>query len=197
MCDPRFHPVQDAGQRSDHRQADQDVGERIAVAHRAHDQGGQNADADERRDAHDAEAKGRDQARPPRPHQLHQHAEQAEPTEPIGADDTFRWGCGFLRLARFGRRNRGQVLENQFRRLVLGLRRHETLIKPARPHQFGMAASFGHAALVHHQDAVGADDARQAMGEDQRGAPDHETVEGLLNHLFVLSVDRGQGLIQD
>ncbi len=195
--DPRFHPVQDAGERRHHGQADQDVGKRIAVAHRADDQRGQDAHADEGHHARDAEAKGRDKAHVPGADQLHQHIEQAEPAEPVGADDAFRRRRSFHRFPCFGCSDRGQILEDQFRRLVLGLRRHQALIESARAHQLGVAAGLGHASLVHHQDAVGADDARQAVGEDERGAPDHEAIEGFLNDLLVFGIDRGQRLVQN
>jgi hypothetical protein len=58
------------------------------------------------------------------------------------------------------------------------------------------AAALGDAAAVQHQDAVAADDARQAMGQHQRRAPLHQQVERLLDGGLVLGVDRRQGLVQ-
>ena len=59
-----------------------------------------------------------------------------------------------------------------------------------------MGAGLHDAALVEHQDAVGADDARQAMGADQYGPPFHQPVQGIEDHRLVLGIDRRQGLVE-
>ena len=49
---------------------------------------------------------------------------------------------------------------------------------------------------VEHQDAVGADHARQAMGDDQRGPAHHQAVERRLDERLALRVHRRQRLVQ-
>src|SRR5437879_3234349 len=45
--------------------------------------------------------------------------------------------------------------------------------------------------------AVGPDDAREPVGEDEGGAAAHEAVERLLDRGLALRVDRGERLVQD
>ncbi len=59
-----------------------------------------------------------------------------------------------------------------------------------------MTAGFGDVAFVQHQDAVGVDDAGQAVGQDHGGAADHEPVEGGLDDGLVLGIDGGERLVQ-
>ncbi len=68
---------------------------------------------------------------------------------------------------------------------------------PSPRHQRGVGAALGHPALVEHQDAIRADDAREPVGEDQRGAPAHQPVERVLDDGLALRVHRGERLVQD
>ncbi len=60
-----------------------------------------------------------------------------------------------------------------------------------------MPAGLDDVAMIQHQDAVGADDARQPVRQDQRRAAPRETIDRLLDHRLVLGVDRGQCLVED
>ena len=60
-----------------------------------------------------------------------------------------------------------------------------------------MAAALHDAAVVQHQDAIGADHAGQAVRQDQRRAALHQPVERLLDHGLVLGVDGGQRLVEN
>ena len=51
--------------------------------------------------------------------------------------------------------------------------------------------------MVEHQDAVGADHARQPVRQDQGRAALRQPVERLLDHRLVLGIDRGQRLVED
>ena len=59
-----------------------------------------------------------------------------------------------------------------------------------------MGAGLGDLAGVEHQDAVGADDAGQAVRQDQCGAPGHQPVERLLDDRLVLGVDGRERFVQ-
>jgi len=60
-----------------------------------------------------------------------------------------------------------------------------------------MPAGLDDVAMIQHQDAVGADHARQPVRQDQRRAAPRETIDRLLDHRLVLGVDRGQCLVED
>ena len=77
------------------------------------------------------------------------------------------------------------------------LGRHQPRVGAARRMQLGMTAALHHAPALQHQDAVGADHARQAVREDQRRAALHQPVERLLDHGLVLGVDGGERLVED
>ena len=53
-----------------------------------------------------------------------------------------------------------------------------------------------HAHLLHHRDAVGADDGGQPVGDHDGGAPHHEAVQRALHQLLALAVQRARGLVQ-
>src|SRR5690606_25333544 len=69
-------------------------------------------------------------------------------------------------------------------------------VMPALRHQLRMAALLDDAAVVEHQDAIGAADGRQAMGDDDRGAADHQLLDGRLHPPLGLHVQGGGRLVQ-
>ena len=70
------------------------------------------------------------------------------------------------------------------------------MIGAAAGHQL-VAASLHHASPLEDENALGSDDAREPVGEDQCGPPFHEPVEGFLDHRLALGVDGGERLVQD
>ena len=78
-----------------------------------------------------------------------------------------------------------------------GLARHEAPVHAVARHQGGVGAALGHPALVEHQDAIGADDAGEPVGEDERGAPAHQPVQRVLDRGLALRVHRGERFVQD
>ena len=76
------------------------------------------------------------------------------------------------------------------------LRGHQVAIRAIDGDQFCVVAALDHAAVLQDENPVGANDAGQAVGEDQRGAAGHQAVERLLDHCLVLGIDRRQGFVQ-
>ena len=70
-------------------------------------------------------------------------------------------------------------------------------VEAAAGEQFPVGADVGDAAAVHHHDAVGVADRRQAVGDDQGGAPRGEAVERLLDQRLGAGVEGGGGLVQE
>ena len=60
-----------------------------------------------------------------------------------------------------------------------------------------MGAGLGHPTLVQHDDAIGATDGGEAVGDQQGGAPGHEPLEGLQDEVLGLGVEGGGGLVED
>jgi hypothetical protein len=63
--------------------------------------------------------------------------------------------------------------------------------------QLGVRAALDDAALVHHQDDVGALDGGQAVGDHQRGAAAHDAVERGLDVALGFGVERRGGFVED
>lgn len=63
-------------------------------------------------------------------------------------------------------------------------------------HQLGMAADLLHAALVEHDDAVGVDDGREPVRDDQRGAAALEVLDRGLHRALALGVERAGGFVE-
>ena len=80
---------------------------------------------------------------------------------------------------------------------LFGLRAHQPAIGAVAADQLGVPAGLDDAPLVEHQDAVGADHARQPMRQDQGRASGREAVDRLLDHRLVFGVDRGESLVED
>ena len=62
--------------------------------------------------------------------------------------------------------------------------------------RFLMLAGFHGAAALDHPDAVGADDRLQAMGDDERRAPDPQIVERLLHLALRFRIERRGRLVE-
>ena len=78
------------------------------------------------------------------------------------------------------------------------LRRHEPLIGAALAgDQLARRPGFHQSALFEHDDPVGVGDARQSVGDHQRGSTLLQTLERLLNRRLVLRVDARQGFVED
>ena len=60
-----------------------------------------------------------------------------------------------------------------------------------------MVAALDDAAAVEHQDLVGVDHGRQAVGDDQGGALGRDLVEARLDLALGLGVERRGGLVED
>ena len=60
-----------------------------------------------------------------------------------------------------------------------------------------MPAAFDDTAFIQDEDAVGADDARQPVREDQGRASSRQAVDRLLNHRLVLRVHRGKRFVEN
>ena len=63
--------------------------------------------------------------------------------------------------------------------------------------QAGVVAFLDNLAFAQDDDAVGAADGGQAVGDDDGSSALHQPFQGLLDQHFCLSIDRGSGLIQD
>src|SRR4051794_21880188 len=60
-----------------------------------------------------------------------------------------------------------------------------------------MRALLAYLAVMEHDDAVGALDGRKTMRDDDRGAIAHHALDGLLDELFGLRVNRTGRLVKD
>src|SRR5262249_41904930 len=63
--------------------------------------------------------------------------------------------------------------------------------------QLGEGALLEDAAVVEHQDRVGATDGRQAVGDDEGGAAGHEPLEPLHDERLGGGIERRRGLVED
>jgi hypothetical protein len=77
-----------------------------------------------------------------------------------------------------GRRQRGGVRLSQELALVEGG------VHAFALHQIGVATLLYESPLVEHQDAVGRENGRQAVGDHERFAAGEERTQGCLNQLF-------------
>ena len=60
-----------------------------------------------------------------------------------------------------------------------------------------MRTAFDDAPAIKHQDAVGVDNAGEAVRQNERGTSGHEPIDRVLNDCFVLGIDRGQRLVEN
>src|SRR3954468_13069283 len=56
--------------------------------------------------------------------------------------------------------------------------------------QLGVGAALGDAALVEHDDLIGVDHGRETVGDDDRGAPRGDALQGLLDRALGAAVER-------
>ena len=77
-----------------------------------------------------------------------------------------------------------------------GLGCHQRVIYAACLHKTRVRAGLHQPPVLQHQQSVGADNARQAMGEDERRTSLHEPIQGLLNDGFIFRVHRGERLVE-
>ena len=81
--------------------------------------------------------------------------------------------------------------------MFLGLRAHQLPIGAIKLHQLVVRTAFDHAPAIEHQDTVGADNAGEAVRQNDRGTPGHEPIDRALNDRIVLGIDRGQRLVEN
>src|SRR6185369_12017189 len=70
-------------------------------------------------------------------------------------------------------------------------------VEAAGGEQLAVAAHFDDTAGVDDDDAVGALDRREAVRDDEAGAPLHQPVERLLDQALGLGVERRRRLVED
>ena len=180
---------------------DQQIPERRAGLDRGDRERADDADPDKRRDPRDARCHDDREPPPPRLDDPHQRAQRRQPRRPSRG---LGIGRGRRRLAVIGRlaaapRASGEFLDREVEIVaaLLGLRAHQPAIGAVAADQLGVPAALDDAAMVEHEDAVGADHARQPVRQDQGRAPLRQPVERLLDHRLVLGIDRGQRLVED
>src|SRR5688500_7471005 len=105
------------------------------------------------------------------------------------------WSPGRVRSTSAEGRGRRDLRRRRPR--VLELELVEAVVDAAPGEQLLVGAQLAHLALVQHQDAVGAMDGGQAVGDDDRGAAGEQPLERRLDELLGLGVDRGGGLVED
>ena len=71
------------------------------------------------------------------------------------------------------------------------------MVGAARSEQLLVRAPFDNAALLHHDDAVGAGDRRESMGDDERRTPLHQAFHRLLDHPLAFGVQSARRLVED
>ncbi len=82
------------------------------------------------------------------------------------------------------------------RLLGLALSVPHTGIKSARSQKLGVGSALGDAALIQHDDLVGADDGGQPMRDHQRGAVARDPFERFLDFVLGVAVERRRRFIQ-
>ena len=71
-----------------------------------------------------------------------------------------------------------------------------TCVGAAEGHELVMAAGLGDGAGFHHEDAVGAADGGEAVGDDDDGALSRKTGERLLDAGFAFGIEGAGGFIE-
>ena len=197
---PGFEPVQQACQRRDDQQRDDERLRPVPVLHRRDHQRAHHADADERSDASDAQGDHQCQLPPPRTDERHERDDRISPVDlrRVGVDVAH---FDALLIARFVHARTGviRMFDRVERDLGIGnvivlsgrgLCTHEPAIRAIAAHELFMAPAFDDMPALEHENAIGADHARQPVGENQRRAFRHKAIERLLDHGLVLCIDR-------
>jgi hypothetical protein len=73
----------------------------------------------------------------------------------------------------------------------------EAAVGTPQRHQLGVGALLGHDAAAEHHHPVGALHRRQPVRDDQRGAPLHQPLQGLLHERARSRVERAGRLVED
>ncbi len=189
------------GERRRQRQQQKEPAIRGAGLDRCDRERAQDADADKGGDAGDPGGDNDAEAAAPRPDDRHQRPQGGAPAD-LRRGAGHRVGRGLAgNLDDFARClagcSRRLVEQREISLALLGLRSHQPPVGAVAADQLGVPSGFDDPAVIQHQDAVGADDARQPMRQDQRGAAGREAVDRLLDHRLVLGVDRRQRLVED
>ena len=181
---PRLEPVEESGERRDDEQGGEPAADRAAPLDGQHGEGAHHAHADQRGDASHAEQERDDEPPAIAAAQPQEHRQHPGPPKPPrrGQDGLRRLRLRarpVRRRAGAGGRARreGAVLVDPLR----DLGRHEPRVRAAAHDQLRMRAALDDAPAVEHEDAIGADHARQPVREDQGRAAGHEPVERRLD----------------
>ncbi len=70
------------------------------------------------------------------------------------------------------------------------------MVEPFLVHQFAVSPRLHKASFVQDEDAIGALDGGEAMGDHERGSAFHQLLQRFLDQTFRLAVERRGGLIQ-
>ena len=90
----------------------------------------------------------------------------------------------------------GDLRQPLARLLGLALPVPHTGIKPAACQKLGMGSALGDAALIQHDDLVGADDRREPVRDHERGAVARHPLQRLLDFVLGMAVERRGRLVQ-
>ena len=199
MRDPRLDPVQDAGRGRRREEGVQPGGEVVAALERGHRERAQHPDPDETGHPDDPEPERQGEPPAPRPYVPEELAERPEPPETLRAGDLVgrsparEQGSEVLGGGAAGGRGK---LDVPGPAAFLRLAAHEVEVDALAAHELRVPSRLRYPPVFEDEDAVRADDARQAVGEDEGGAAHHQAFERVLDDRFVLRVDRAQRLVQ-
>ena len=197
--EPRLDPVQQPGQRRDDPQRDQQRRDRLAALDGAHGQRAQHAHADQRRHPRDAKDERQGEARAIAARLVQQRARHRAPADVVGTQDRIGRLALALRLAVAGAVEAGGGARADRHRAadIARLGGHEPRVDAGAADQRRVRALLDQAALVEHEDPVGADHAGEPVREDERGAADHQAIERRLDQGLALGVDGRERLVED
>ena len=198
--EPGLAPVQDAGERRHHEQAREQRAGRLAALDGAHRERAEDADADQGRDARDAEKERQRQPGAIAARLVDERAQHRAPANLLGADDGLRLvtrvgvGPGDA-IAIDGHHGRPGG-NSHGAGAVPRLPGHQARISPAAADQRGVGALLHQTPLVEHENPIGADHAREPVREDERRTAPHETVECCLDQRLALGIHRRERLVE-
>ena len=201
--EPRFKPVQHPGEWCCDGKPDQEAGPGLPVGDAGHHEGGEYADADEADDAAYAKDEGRQESHALAGDEGEKDLRCTRPAQALGAQDAVcRFGLGgspgrHVPVPFRGRRllaDRDEVVASGQR--LGGLLVHEREVDAAAFHEIVVGPLLDDPALAQDKDPVGPDDARQAMGENERRAVLHEAEQSLLDDRLVLGIDGRERLVE-
>ena len=195
---PRLQPVEEPGQGRNDEECDEPPADRSAPLHGQDGEGAHGADPDQRGNpGHPEEERGH-QASTVAAAEPEEHRQNPSPSEAApGREDGLRRPR--LRLFQRGVRRVSRARLDWAVRVTpfLHLAGHEARVGAPAPEELRVPPALDDAPAFQHEDPVGADDARQPVGEDQGRAAGHEPVERRLDDGLALRVDRREGLVED